>query len=619
MRGKTFTMFVLIGVMFCFVFPAWSEPIKPLIFYSKVEKGMGNKNYTLRFSLWDAETGGNMVWEEEKTLTTKKSTINTLLGDVNPIDGVDFSQQLWVQVEKKLADETYVPLGEREQLSVSGVPYALWAMTPAGPQGLKGDKGDKGDTGSQGPKGDKGDTGATGPQGAAGPIGPQGVQGPGGPEGFQGPAGPQGPQGNDGPPGPLNPNVITQDLPLANTAVGVHAFSSSSTGTYNTAMGYNALSSNTTGNGNVAMGREALHSNTEGDGNTALGYAALLLNKTGNYNTATGFGVLGLNTTGFYNTATGYEALSSNTTGSGNIAVGVGALKDNTEGDGNTAMGFNALGDNTTGEDNAAMGESALHSNTTGSRNVAMGTEALLFNETGWNNTAIGYGALRFFNTTGGDNTAVGREALWDSTGQSNTAIGSGAGSFATTGEYNIYIGADVHGEAVDDHVIRIGSNQTATYIAGINGSGVLPGGIAVFVDSDGRLGTSVSSRRFKEDIKDMGEASRIKLRPVTFLYKSDIDKGHRALQYGLIAEEVAEVYPELVAYGKDGEPISVQYHELSPMLLNEVQKQSEQIKQLNQALNDREARLEKLERLLEAFKERVEAMQSPTRPIAFK
>ena len=192
MRAKSLAMVVLMGVVFWCISPVWSEPVKPLIFYSKAEKGLRNKTYALRFSLWDAETGGNMVWEEEKTLTTKKSTINTLLGDVNSIDGVDFSQQLWVQVEEKLEDETYALVGERELLAVSGVPYALWAMTPAGPQGPKGDKGDKGDTGPQGP------TGPAGPIGATGAQGPQGTQGPQGPVGAAGAVGPQGPTGATG-------------------------------------------------------------------------------------------------------------------------------------------------------------------------------------------------------------------------------------------------------------------------------------------------------------------------------------------------------------------------------------------------------------------------------------
>ena len=132
-----------------------------------------------------------------------------------------------------------------------------------------------------------------------------------------------------------------------------------------------------------------------------------------------------------------------------------------------------------------------------------------------------------------------------------------------------------------------------------------------------------------------MGEGSSrlMKLRPVTFHYKAELDKGERLLQYGLIAEEVAEVYPELVQHGNSGEPLTVRYHELSPMLLNEVQrqhrqierqdevvrKQQAQIKELSQALNERDARIEKLDKLFENIKERVEAMESPARTIVFK
>ena len=91
---------------------------------------MGNKTYTFRFSLWDAETGGNMVWEEEKTLTAKKSAISTLLGDVNSIEGVDFSQQLWVQVEEKQEDGSYVLVGEREPLAFQECPMRCGRLTP---------------------------------------------------------------------------------------------------------------------------------------------------------------------------------------------------------------------------------------------------------------------------------------------------------------------------------------------------------------------------------------------------------------------------------------------------------------------------------------------------------
>jgi microcystin-dependent protein len=170
---------------------------------------MGNRSYTLRFSLWDAETSGNKVWEEEKTLKAKNSVINTYLGEVIPLEIVNFAQALWVQVEERYSDGTYGQIGDRDELM--GVPYAMYALTPAG---AKGDKGDKGDTGLQGPKGDtgamgiQGSQGLTGATGAQGPQGPQGLtgsQGPVGPIGPQGPVGPLGPTGAIGPQGPQGP------------------------------------------------------------------------------------------------------------------------------------------------------------------------------------------------------------------------------------------------------------------------------------------------------------------------------------------------------------------------------------------------------------------------------
>jgi hypothetical protein len=309
-----------------------------------------------------------------------------------------------------------------------------------------------------------------------------------------------------------------------------------------------------------------------------------------NTNTFIGVGVAGAgnltHTTyaeGWYNTAFGYQSLFSNTTGYFNTASGLAALSGNTTGYSNTASGLSALSGNTTGRYNTASGIDALGSNTTGS---------------------------------------------W------NTAIGAGAGQNATTGNYNIYIGSDVYGSAGDSNVIRIGSGQTQTYIAGINGIGIGTGS-AVYVNSNGQLGTGTSSRRFKEDIKDMGEASSrlMSLRPVTFRYKNEIDKEDRTLQYGLIAEEVAEVYPELVQYEKDGEPFTVRYHELGPMLLNEAQKQyqhiqaqdghikqlSHTVNELTQALNEKDTRIQRLEKLLEAVQERMALIESPTNTIALK
>ena len=199
MKNNRLAMFAVMVAMFWLVSAPWAAPLKPVLFYSKAGNGLFNKSYTFRFSLWDSETGGNRVWEEEKTLKAKNSVISTYLGEVNSLEGVNFGQALWVQVQKKESDGTYVQVGEMDELV--GVPYAMWALTPAGP---KGDKGDKGDTGPQGPKGDKGDSGATGPQGPMGPTGPQGskgdtgAQGPTGPQGLKGDPGPQGIQGQKG-------------------------------------------------------------------------------------------------------------------------------------------------------------------------------------------------------------------------------------------------------------------------------------------------------------------------------------------------------------------------------------------------------------------------------------
>jgi hypothetical protein len=187
---------ILFVAVFCSGSSLRSEPINPAIFYSKTGTGLGTKSYTLKFSFWDAEMEGNKTWEEEKTLKTKNSMIETYLGETTSLlpeqedklsCGVNFSQALWVQVEKKLPDGTYVQIGERDELPV--VPYAMYALTPAGPQGDKGDKGD------QGPKGDTGGAGAQGPKGDTGARGLQGVQGPKGETGATGAPGAKGSAG----------------------------------------------------------------------------------------------------------------------------------------------------------------------------------------------------------------------------------------------------------------------------------------------------------------------------------------------------------------------------------------------------------------------------------------
>jgi hypothetical protein len=275
------------------------------------------------------------------------------------------------------------------------------------------------------------------------------------------------------------------------------------------------------------------------------------------------------------NIAIGYGALGANTTGSANTAIGYVALRYNTIGTSNTATGTSALELNTTGNGNTATGASALRANTTGNYNTATGANALALNTTGNANTAIGNSALAS-NTTGNANTAIGNSALTsNTTGSNNIAIGHGTGSAQTTGSANIYLSH--RGVAGESGTIRIGTipSQSRAFIAGI---AMAVSGTPVVVAADGQLGLQGSSLRYKDDVRDMGTASRelAKLRPVTFKYKSDVagSGGGRSREYGLIAEEVAEVYPELVGRNSSGEIVTVKYHELIPMLLNELQRQ---------------------------------------------
>jgi hypothetical protein len=282
--------------------------------------------------------------------------------------------------------------------------------------------------------------------------------------------------------------------------------------------------------------------------NTAVGDNALLSLTLGRDNTAVGDVALASNTTGSFNTANGSQALYFNTTGARNTATGAYALFHNTTGDNNTANGFKALVSNSTGTGNTANGESALFHNTTGIRNTANGIGALDSNTIGDENTATGAGAL-------GNN----------STGTRNTALGYTAGFNLTTGSHNVYIGAGMTGVAGESNACYIASifNQTSV------------SGIPVLIDSNNKLGTTTSSKRFKEEIKPMDKASEglYALTPVTFHYKKEIDPAGIA-QFGLVAEEVEKVNPDLVVRDKEGKPCSVRYDQVNAMLLNEFLKE---------------------------------------------
>jgi hypothetical protein len=288
-------------------------------------------------------------------------------------------------------------------------------------------------------------------------------------------------------------------------------------------------------------------------------------------NTAEGRGALLSLTTGGFNTGIGYLALRSNMIGSFNTAIGAGALLANTANE-NTATGAGALLSNTMGIDNTAHGAFALFSNISGGENTAIGHFALFSNTGGALNTANGEVAL-VNNTTGFGNTAIGASGLANgTTGGMNLALGAFAGSGVSTASNVICIGANVAGADVSNSCY-IGQIFNATSSAGS----------AVFINSDGKLGTATSSRRFKQEIKPMKQASEVlfALKPVTFRYKKEIDpKG--TSQFGLVAEDVEKADPDLVVRDKEGRPYSVRYDQVNAMLLNEFLKAHKKVEELN-------------------------------------
>jgi trimeric autotransporter adhesin len=324
----------------------------------------------------------------------------------------------------------------------------------------------------------------------------------------------------------------------------------------NTAEGQNALLSLTAGTYNTAVGLFSLLSNQEGQFNTGVGAGTLLAN-TAHQNTAIGAGALLSNTAGVKNTANGAFALFGNTAGNSNTASGVGTLFNNSTGFNNTAIGYNALLSNTTAGDNTAIGTTALFSNTTGEFNIAIGSQALRDNVTG----------------------------------DSNTAIGDSAG-FNITGSGNVCIGAGVNGFAGESNITRIRNvyESVATERA-------------VYVTSDNRIGTLASSRRYKEQIKPMEKASETirSLRPVSFRYKKEIDPA-QPLCFGLIAEEVAEVNPNLVTLDCEGKPETVRYEAINAMLLSEFLKQ-------HTAFLEEHCKVEKLEATVSRQQKQIEAL----------
>jgi len=342
----------------------------------------------------------------------------------------------------------------------------------------------------------------------------------------------------------------------------------------NTADGLNALKSITTGIHNAAFGFDALLSNSDANFNTAIGSATLLLND------------------GAQNTAVGTGALLSNTIGSPNTAVGTFAMFFNVDGAANTAVGDEALEFNVSAVTNAAVGQFALQNNDssgngTAAFNTAVGGFALQANVDGTRNTAVGAGAMESGNG-GNDNTAVGEVALLNIAGSNNVAVGSGAGNGLGTSVNNcIAIGAPGAGP--------FATFSNTCFIGSIFGEPVSDPGTqtAVFVDQFNVVGIFNSSRKYKHDIQPMDKASEelYRLKPVTFKFNSDW-KGTK--QYGLIAEEVAEVDPQLVVH-KDGELVTVRYEQVNSMLLNEFLKEHQKVQALENTVAQQQKGMEVL------------------------
>jgi hypothetical protein len=293
--------------------------------------------------------------------------------------------------------------------------------------------------------------------------------------------------------------------------------------------------------------------------------------------------------------------------GNNNTFLGSNAGNFTMTGNDNTALGFDAFHSNASGLLNTAIGSQALLGNTSGGNNTAIGGQTLESNTSGAGNTAIGWAALAD-NVGGNGNTAIGYQSLLKSTGDTNIGIGVFAGGNQQTGSHDIYIGnAGVNGES---NTIRIGDasfQDGGTIITGISGFGAV-GGSPVYVTGGGRLGTNpASSRRFKQDIRDIaGESDRLmRLRPVAFRYKPEFDPTG-VTQYGLIAEEVAEGFPDLVTFDRNGQPEGVRYHLITPLLLNEVQKQNRTVEAQEETIEQQKAEIEGLKARLARLEARI-------------
>ncbi len=589
--------------------PANAAPPQTLSYQGVMTNNGGtpiNGAQTVVFSLYSVASGGTASWTETKTVTVANGLFSVTLGDTTPIT-IPFDSPLFLGV-KVAADNEMTP---RQPLAASAYAFEAAGIDGAGVRGPITARGGP-------PQANLTSTFVGVSAGASVTTGIRNAA-------FGAGA------------------FAANDFGSNNAAFGVAALQNNTFGTGNTAVGPDALNRNSGGFYNTAVGNRALYGYTS-DNNTAIGYDAgyeifggqfangsdnifigskagslldiftfhsanILIGHTGlaSDTLTTRIGTQGTQTRAFMAGVRGATPALANPLPVGIDAAGqlgtvfsipgsyVSGPITAVAGSGGTAIGTSAGNVGVaSGGLNSAFGYQALTAATSGEWNSVFGYRAGGSNQTGNKNTAFGVGALEA-NTVGINNTALGTRSLWNTTGNNNIGVGYDAGTNATAGNDNIFIGNS--GANGDTTTIRIGANgtQTRTFLSGVRGVTTVGAAIPVLVDTVGQLGTISSSRRVKSDIADMGDASAVlaRLRPVSFRYTAQVDG---ARQYGLIAEEVADVAPDLVALNADGEVETVFYQHLTPMLLNEYQKQQ-------RALQSQAAKIEALERELAEIK----------------
>lgn len=343
----------------------------------------------------------------------------------------------------------------------------------------------------------------------------------------------------------------------------------------------------------------------------------LALSNSANTYSGTSLNVTGAATANVFNSTSGYQIHNAsvlNIDNNNDIMVGVNAGNASISGGNNQLLGDSAGQNLTSGNADVFVGSGAGLSTTIGNGDVYVGYATGQTATTAAYNTFIGAQAGAY-DTTGTNNAFVGFSAgFFNTTGHDDTFLGPTSGYFNTTGSYNVYISN--LGTGTENNTIRIGDStlQNTAYVAGIYGV-TLGSGVPVYINANGQLGTLTSSQKYKEQIQDMGDSTSalMRLRPVTFLYKPEYEKGEHTLQYGLIAEEVAKVYPSLVAYNPDGTPYTVRYQFLSSMLLNEVQKQYHREQEQAETIKSQQQQIDELKQRLT----RIESMLSGGAPLA--